>query len=80
MIKNPGIRKVRVNCETVYVGKQIIYLKVKMTSLDCSLYVILLFALIKYAKTSYFVPLDYIGVVGIKAEKTRGTCNPHEKY
>ena len=51
-----------------------------MTSLDCSLYVILLFALIKYAKTSYFVPLDYIGVVGIKAEKTRGTCNPHEKY
>ena len=51
-----------------------------MTSLDCSPDVILLFVLsiIKYTKTSYFVPIDYIVVVGIQDEKPRG--NPHEKY
>ena len=49
-----------------------------MTSLDCSPDVILLFVLIKYTKMSYFVPVDYIGVVGIQVEKPRG--NPHEKY
>ena len=49
-----------------------------MTSLDCSADVILLFVLIKYAKTSCFVPLDYISVVGIQVEKPRG--NPHEKH
>ena len=32
----------------------------------------------KYAKTSYVVPVDYIGAVGIQVEKPRG--NPHEKY
>ena len=62
----------------MYVEKQIIYIKVKKMALDCSLNVILLFVLIKYAKTSYFVPVDYIGVVGIQAEKPRS--NPHEKY
>ena len=46
-------------------------------SLDFSPDVILLFVLIKYAKTSYFVPFDYIGVVCIQVEKPRG--NPHEK-
>ena len=50
----------------------------KMTSLDCSNDINLLFVFIKYAKTSYFVPLDQIGVVGIQVEKPRG--NPHEKY
>ena len=49
-----------------------------MTSLDCSPDVILLFVLIQYAKMSYFVPLDYIAVVGIQVEKPRG--DPHEKY
>ena len=34
-------------------------------------------SLIKLAKTSYFVPFDYI-VVGIQVEKNWG--NPHEKY
>ena len=48
-----------------------------MTSLDCSPVVILLFVLIKYANTSYFVPLDYNGVVCNHVEKPRG--NPHEK-
>ena len=47
-------------------------------SLDCSPDLILLFVLIKYAKTSYFVPVDYIGFVGILVEKPWG--NPHEKY
>ena len=47
-------------------------------SLYCSPDVILFFVLIKYAKTSYFVPVDYIGSVGIQVEKPRG--NPHEKY
>ena len=50
-----------------------------MTSLDCSPDVILIICfLIKFTKTSYFVPLDYIGVEGIQAEKPRG--HPHEKY
>ena len=52
-------------------------------SLDCSPDVILLFFFVKYAKTSYFVPVDYIGVVGIqvkKKEKTKPRGNPHEKY
>ena len=44
-----------------------------MTSLDCSHDIILLFVLIKYAKTCYFVR-----VVGIQVEKPRG--NPNEKY
>ena len=49
-----------------------------LPSPDCSPLVILLFVLIKYAKTSYFVLLDYIGGEGIQAEKPRG--NPHEKH
>ena len=36
------------------------------------------FVLIKYAKTSYFVGLDEIGIVGIQVEKHRGKT--HEKY
>ena len=47
----------------------------KMTSIDCSPDVILLFVLMNYP---YFVPLDYTDVVGIKVEKPRG--NPYEKY
>ena len=31
----------------------------------------------KYVITSYFVPVDYIGVLGIQKEKPRGY--PHEK-
>ena len=49
-----------------------------LPSPDCSLVVILLFVLIKYTKTSYFVPLDYIRVVGIQAERPPG--NPQEKH
>ena len=49
-----------------------------MTSLDCSPDVILLFVLINYAKTSYFVPFNIIRVVDIQAEKPRGKL--HEKY
>ena len=49
-----------------------------MTSLDCSPDVILLFFLMKKTKMFYFVPLGYIGDVGIQVEKPRG--NPHEKY
>ena len=45
-----------------------------MTSVHCSLDVILLFVLIKYTKTFQSIPVDYSGVVGIQAE------NPHEKY
>ena len=47
-------------------------------ALDCSPNVVLLFVLIKYTKTSYFVPFDYIVVVGIQEKKPRS--NPHEKY
>ena len=43
----------------------------KMTSLDCSPDVILLFVLMNYP---YFVPLDYTDVVG----NIEG--NPHEKF
>ena len=47
-------------------------------SLDCSPDVTLFFVLIKYSKTCYFVPVNYIGVVGIQLEKPWG--NSHEKY
>ena len=50
----------------------------KLTSLDFSPDVILSFVSIEYSKTSYFVPVDYTGVVSIQVEKPRG--NPHEKY
>ena len=49
-----------------------------MMSTDCSLEVILIIVLIKYPKTSYIVPLDYIGIEGIQIEKPG--CNPNEKY
>ena len=49
-----------------------------MPSPDCSPDVILLFVLIKYAKTSYFILLDNIGGVGIQAENPEPGRKPHE--
>ena len=49
----------------------------KIASLDCSPDIILLFVFIKYAKMSYFVPLDCIVHIRIQVEKPRS--NPHEK-
>ena len=49
--------------------KQIICIRLKITLIDCSHEAILLFVLIRYAKMSYFVLLDYIGIAGIQAER-----------
>ena len=74
---NPGVSTVLVNCETatVYVGKQIIYIKVKndVTWLFTWHHFI---NKLRQNVLFCFVPLD--GVVGIQAEKPRGI--PHEKY
>ena len=46
-----------------------------MMSIDCSPDVILIIVLIKYAKTSYIVPFDYIGIVSIKEKLCQNACD-----
>ena len=75
------VRKVQVSLKLLQCmcRNKLYMLRLKKTPLDCLPDVIFSFVFEKkYAKTYYFVPIDYIGVVGIKAKKSRG--NPHEKY
>ena len=67
------------NCYSVYAETKFeIKVKKDVTWLFTWNHFITCIYLIRYTKTSYFVLLDYTGVVGIQAEKPRG--NPHEKY